>query len=143
MQTFSFAFGVQFLNGHISDRYGRRSVRWGMTGSLVVGLFIEMFAQNWWQWLLSKICMGIGQGMCQHGVLTVSWATAPRQRGNTDLEKYLGEMAPTAIRGSVIASYAWGWCFGQLFAACTLYAVNSVSLLVRQPLTSSSLLLPI
>lgn len=70
------AFGVQFINGPLSDRFGRRSVLWSMTVVLVSGLFVEMFARNWWQWLISKILMGMGQGMCQHGALTVSYFLA-------------------------------------------------------------------
>lgn len=66
------AFGVQAVNGPLSDRFGRRSVLWLMTLVLVIGLVIEMIARTWWHWLISKVFMGLGQGMCQHGVLTVS-----------------------------------------------------------------------
>lgn len=74
------------------------------------GLIIEMVAKTWVHWLISKLFMGLGQGLCQHGILT-----------------YMAEIAPAQIRGTMLSTYGWGYALGQLFAAIALQIVNVVS----------------
>lgn len=75
------------------------------------GLIIECVSRTWVHWLVAKLFMGFGQGLCQHGILT-----------------YIAEIAPAQIRGFVLSTYGFGFALGQLFAAIALQAVEVVRL---------------
>lgn len=100
-------FSAQYVAGYLSDRFGRRSVLWLFTASMAIGLIIECVSRTWVHWLVAKLFMGFGQGLCQHGILT-----------------YIAEIAPAQIRGFVLSTYGFGFALGQLFAAIALQAVE-------------------
>jgi hypothetical protein len=103
------------------------------------GIVVEMVAKNWKHWLVAKMLMGLGQGLAQQGILTVSWRVDMRPQLKSVV--CLGDISHPGpghtyyhvCDGPVFAgcswplSYGWSYALGQLFVSIALQIVEVVS----------------
>ena len=116
------------LAGRISDRIGRRKLLAGLGGLFVVGVAIAALANGFWTLIAGRFVMGVAVGAVSAAIPT-----------------YLGEMAPTQIRGRILtlnqllitigllASYLVNWAFagaGEWRLMFWIAAIPAVALVV-------------
>jgi SP family general alpha glucoside:H+ symporter-like MFS transporter len=73
-------------------------------------IITEIFSTTWWHFLLAKLWNGFAAGLIGTSVLS-----------------YASEIAMPQMRGTVLASYAFFFAFGQLACAIALDIINRVS----------------
>lgn len=71
---------------------------------------IELAAKDWRIWAVSRVFTGMGNGLVQ-----------------TQCVIYIAEIAPIAIRGTLLASYAFAYQIGGLTGAIGLQILQTVS----------------
>ena len=71
---------------------------------------IELAAKDWKVWAASRVFTGMGNGLVQ-----------------TQCVIYIAECAPIAIRGTLLASYAFAYQIGGLTGAIGLQVLQTVS----------------
>jgi SP family general alpha glucoside:H+ symporter-like MFS transporter len=71
---------------------------------------IELAAKDWRVWAASRVFTGMGNGLVQ-----------------TQCVIYIAECAPIAIRGTLLASYAFAYQIGGLTGAIGLQVLQTVS----------------
>ncbi len=94
------------LAGRVADRFGRRRLLAGLAVLFFVGIAMAALSSGFWTMMVGRFVMGVAVGAVSAAVPT-----------------YLGEMAPTQIRGSILtlnqlmitigllASYIVNWAF--------------------------------
>ncbi|KAJ9114713.1 hypothetical protein QFC22_005589 [Naganishia vaughanmartiniae] len=95
----------QFTGGEISDRFGRRICLFTVIFFTVTGVVIEVVANDWKQWLGSKIVVGFATGIMQSAVPT-----------------YVSEVSPREIRGIMLSFF--NMAIGGLFATVVPWATT-------------------
>jgi MFS family permease len=71
---------------------------------------VELAAKDWKMWAASRVFTGMGNGLVQ-----------------TQCVIYIAECAPIAIRGTLLASYAFAYQIGGLTGAIGLQVLQTVS----------------
>jgi len=94
--------------GFLSDRIGRKWVLAWLTVLLAVGNGIELAAKDWKVWAASRVFTGMGNCLVQ-----------------TQCVIYIAECAPIAIRGTLLASYAFAYQIGGLTGAIGLQVLQT------------------
>jgi len=80
------AFGALLISGNVLDRFGRKRTILVSSALLLVGAAFVSFAQNFWVLLIGRAFQGFGSGC--------SWCAC---------SVYLTELAPTRLRGTLVA----------------------------------------
>lgn len=75
-----------------------------------VGTLIELFSPDWKVWIAAKLVFGLAMGLMQSSV-----------------PPYVAEIAPSHIRGFLLASFQFWIQFGALVAACVLEPTSKVT----------------
>jgi SP family general alpha glucoside:H+ symporter-like MFS transporter len=90
-----------------------------------VGNGIELAAKDWRVWAASRVFTGMGNGLVQ----TVRCSCiCTHQLTRQQCVIYIAECAPIAIRGTLLASYAFAYQIGGLTGAIGLQVLQTVSL---------------
>ena len=129
--------GMVYPAGHLSDRFGRRSIGLisGIIGALGIGLLF--FFSSYQSIMASAILMGIGFG----GLMSTNWALAVDLVPKDEAGKYIGLTNLASAGGSVLArlkgpmidffnarQFGWGYT-AMLTSSFASLVVSSVLLL--------------
>ncbi|KAJ9121876.1 hypothetical protein QFC24_004458 [Naganishia onofrii] len=93
-----------------SDYLGRKFNMFLLTGLLIIAAVLEIVAKEWVVYLVARLLAGWSTGLVQSGVTV-----------------YIAEIAPTPIRGALLAMYSLCFAVGQLSASIALQIIATTS----------------
>ncbi|KAF7556681.1 hypothetical protein G7Z17_g1245 [Cylindrodendrum hubeiense] len=106
-------------SGYLNDILGRRPVFLLLVGCTMVGTLVELFSPDWKVWIVPKVLFGAAMGLMQ--------GTVPA---------YISELAPSHVRGFLLAMFQFWIMFGSFVAACVLEGTSHVEDEARKSLLS-------
>ncbi|GFZ43381.1 hypothetical protein JCM24511_01101 [Saitozyma sp. JCM 24511] len=98
----------QIIAGWSNDVIGRKGNMYIFTAFFIIGVTLECVSKDWKMWLAAKTLFGCGLGMVQVTMTT-----------------YISEIAPTQVRGALLALYSLGFALGQFASSIALQVIQT------------------
>ncbi|KAH8670671.1 general substrate transporter [Ilyonectria robusta] len=97
-------------SGYLNDVVGRRPVFLFLVACTMIGTIVELFSPDWKIWIVPKVLFGAAMGLMQ--------GTVPA---------YISELAPSHVRGFLLAMFQFWIMFGSFVASCVLQGTSTVA----------------